>query len=123
MSAPPIKTRDLPCALTVRVMTAEPSSTCPPFSAIKFAISLFTANRPVTVARSAPIRTKSESDLLPRTKPKAVKTIVLPAPVSPVKTVNPSLNSIFDDSITPKLRMEISSNLVTADLPTPTLYW
>ena len=51
--------------------------------------------------------------------------MVLPAPVSPVKTVKPGLNSIFDDSITPKDLIEISSNLLltTFLLPTPTLNW
>ena len=43
------------------------------------------------------------------TKPSAVKTIVLPAPVSPVNTVKPVLNSIFELSITPRDLIEISS--------------
>ena len=84
-----------------------------------------TANFPVTLARSAPCLTKSESLLLPKTKAKAVKTIVLPAPVSPVKTVSPDLNSIFELSMTPSPRMEISSNALFRSclLPTPTLNW
>ena len=100
----------MPAALTVLVITAELSSIAPPLSSIKEAISDVTLNFPVTVALSAPTRTKSESDLSPRTNPNAVKTIVFPAPVSPVKTVRPDLNSIFEESITPSERIEISSS-------------
>ena len=109
--------------LSVLVITTLSSSTSPPDSVIRSAIVLGTANFPVITARSWPCRTKSESLLLPRTNPSAVKTIVLPAPVSPVKTVKPGLNSIFVLSITPRPRMEISSKLLllTFLLATPTL--
>ena len=106
-------------------MTTLPSSTSPPASIICAAKSLGTVNFPVTIARSWPCLTKSESDLLPSTNPKAVSTIVLPAPVSPVNTVKPGLNSMLEDSITPRDLIEISSNLLlpTFLLPTPTLDW
>ena len=109
----------------VLVITTELSSISPPSSKTSSATSFGTVNLPVTTARSAPCLIKSESDLLPRTKPRAVKTIVFPAPVSPVNTVRPGLNSMLELSITPKPRIEISSRLLFIGflLPTPTLDW
>ena len=109
----------------VLVITTELSSISPPSSKTSSATSFGTVNLPVTTARSAPCLIKSESDLLPRTKPRAVKTIVFPAPVSPVNTVRPALNSMLELSITPKPRIEISSRLlfICFLLPTPTLDW
>ncbi len=107
-SAPPIVIRDLPSGETLRVRRSAPSSTSPPasstFSASTSSISKFADTR----VRSDPVRTRSESDLAPRTKPSAVSTIVFPAPVSPVRTVNPGENSTFALSITPRPRIEIS---------------
>ena len=51
------------------------------------------ANRPLATNRSLPFRTSEESLLPPNTRLRAVRIIVFPAPVSPVKTVRPLLNS------------------------------
>ena len=91
------------------MITTLSSSTSPPEEEITSARFLGIENFPVITARSDPALTRSASLLLPKTKPSAVKTIVLPAPVSPVKTVKPVLNSILELSITPRDLMEISS--------------
>jgi hypothetical protein len=48
-------------------------------------------------------------DLAPSKRERAVRFIVLPAPVSPVRTLRPLLSSSELESIIPKFRIDISS--------------
>ena len=61
------------------------------------------------LSRSAPCLTSALSLFPPRTNDSAVRIIVLPAPVSPVRTFSPGPNSSSDCSITPRFRIDISS--------------
>ena len=54
-------------------------------------------------------RTAAASDLAPRSMPSAVTTMVLPAPVSPVRTVSPGPSGRVASVMTPRSRMWISS--------------
>src|SRR5262249_16464640 len=58
-----------------------------------------------TVACASPVRTRSADARAPSRRPTASTRIDLPAPVSPVKTLNPGSNSTSTASITPRLRM------------------
>ena len=57
---------------------------------------------PSTRAAFAPVRTAPLSARPPSSRPSAVTTMVLPAPVSPVITVSPGPSSSVDDSMTPE---------------------
>src|ERR1700751_5195967 len=57
------------------------------------------------VARASPVRTRSDDARAPRSRPTASTRIDLPAPVSPVSTLNPVSNSTSTASITARLRM------------------
>ena len=100
--------RDFPSGEMVRLISKFPSSssTSSPSALVAFLSSEKIAE---TCALSLPVRTRSASLFPPRIRPRAVSTIVLPAPVSPVRTFSPGCNSIFADSITPRFRIEISS--------------
>ena len=62
----------------------------------------------LATARSWPCRTRPESAFPPKTRLSAVKTIVFPAPVSPVMTVKPGSRVKLDFSMTPMPEMLIS---------------
>src|SRR5215831_4790932 len=57
------------------------------------------------VASDSPLRTKSSDSCAPRSRPTASTRIDLPAPVSPVRTLNPGSNSTSTASMTARLRM------------------
>ena len=76
-----------PSTDTVRVTINSPSST--KTSSNKCSADLGMLKRPLATNLSEPFRTKALSALPPKIRFKAVKIIVLPAPVSPVKTVKP----------------------------------
>src|SRR5437763_504585 len=57
------------------------------------------------VATDSPVRTRSAEARAPSSRPTASTRIDLPAPVSPVKTLNPGSNSTSTASITARLRM------------------
>ena len=70
---------------------------------------------------SLPLRIRDESDFEPERRFKAVRIMVLPAPVSPVRTLNPEPNSIEASSITPIFFNDIS--FISLFLPaTPSLH-
>ena len=123
--------RLLPSEFKVRVRRSEPSSNSTSCSSIRlFRDSLLefeALNLPLTTNRSAPFRSRSESVFPPRTRDNAVRTIVLPAPVSPVMTFNPGANSMVALSITPSPLMETSSSRVLpsrlVSLTSPTINW
>ena len=95
-------------------MITSLSSTIPPASSTTELRESPISNLPLTSSRSSPLLTKSESDFPPRIRFKAVKTMVLPAPVSPLITVRPDLNSISAVSITPRFLIVSSrSELLT----------
>src|SRR5215472_7111583 len=112
---PPAYALDLPSAeterLTIRVRPSSSSS--PPASSTCSATcpSGSIRSRPSTVARSAPGRTRAGSARPPNIRPRPVTTMVLPAPVSPVTTVNPEENSRTASSITPRPVMCTSSSI------------
>src|SRR5947207_14802176 len=57
------------------------------------------------VASASPVRTRSADERAPRSRPTASTRMDLPAPVSPVNTLNPGSNSTSTASITARLRM------------------
>src|SRR5687768_11634806 len=71
-----------------------------------------TPTTPSTRACLAPVRTAPGSARPPRSSPRAVTTMVLPAPVSPVIAVKPGPSSSTDSSITPRAVIRISSSIV-----------
>src|SRR6185436_7931401 len=73
-----------------------------------------TIQTPSTEACAAPDRTVPESARCPRSRPRAVTTIVFPAPVSPVIAVKPGPSSRTDSSITPSELIRSSSSTVAA---------
>src|SRR5262249_16725104 len=104
--------------LTIR---ARPlSSSSPPASSTCCAAgpSGSIRSRPSTVARSAPGRTRAGSARPPNIRPRPGPTMVLPAPGSPVPTVNPDENSRTASSITPRLVIRTSSS-IGGGLPFP----
>src|SRR5215468_10263996 len=119
---PPAYALDRPSAdterLTIRVRPSSSSS--PPASRTCCATgpSASICNRPSTVARSAPGRTRAGSARPPNIRPRPVTTMVLPAPVSPVTTVNPDENSRTASSITPRPVIRTSSS-IGGGLPFP----
>ena len=70
----------------------------------KYALSrlLLKSKRPVMVAFSSPLRIISEFALSPKRREMESIIKLLPAPVSPVKTVNPLLKEILTSSIIAK---------------------
>ena len=81
-----------------------------------------TAKRPLATKRSLPFRTKELSLLPPKMRLSAVRIMVFPAPVSPVKTVKPGEISNVECSITPIERIVISSRKVRS-LTAPAFNW
>ena len=77
----------LPSAATVRVTINSPSSTST--SSKRCSEDFGIEKRPLATNLSDPLRTKALSAFPPKIRFKAVKIIVFPAPVSPVKTVKP----------------------------------
>src|SRR6185503_15603107 len=57
------------------------------------------------VACVSPVRTRSDEARSPRRRPTASTMMDLPAPVSPVRTLNPGSNSTSTASMTARLRM------------------
>ena len=108
---PPTVARLRPSADTVRVRMSSPSSTDPPASSTRSATAAWsgTSQRPSTTALDAPRRTEPASARAPRSSPSAVTIMVLPAPVSPVTTVNPGPSSSVASPMTPRSEMRISS--------------
>ena len=102
----------LPSAFTVLVRINCPSSTCKPCSSKESCKDFGTLKLPLATNLSLPFRTSELSLLPPRIRFKAVKIIVFPAPVSPVKTVKPGDISRVECSITPIERIDISSRNV-----------
>src|SRR5262245_33949904 len=117
---PPRTARDLPSAVTVLLTSrlcrpAAPlpaSSSSAPASAARAATGPVgsIAIRPSTTAARTPSRTRPESERPPKSRSRPVTTMVLPAPVSPVRTVRPRDNSRTASSMTPRPRMCISSS-------------
>ena len=101
-----------PSALTVRVRINCPSSICKPFSSKELCSDFGTLKLPLATNLSLPLRTSELSLLPPKMRFNAVKIMVFPAPVSPVKTVSPGDISIVECSITPMERIDISSRNV-----------
>src|SRR5499427_7838521 len=112
---PPAYALDRPSADTERLtISVRPSSSSsPPASSTCCAAgpSASIRRRPSTVARSAPGRTRAGSARPPNIRPRPVTTMVLPAPVSPVTTVNPEENSRTASSITPRPVIRTSSSI------------
>ena len=105
-AAPPITALDLPSLDTVRLIRISFSAVSQPSSWSLVSSSGFEEKiLPSTKSCWLPLRTVEESALVPNSKPKAVSTIVLPAPVSPVRAVNPGPNSRFAELMTPMFRM------------------
>ena len=77
----------LPSVATVRVTINWPSST--KTSSKRCSEDCGIEKRPLATNLSDPLRTKALSAFPPRIRFKAVKIIVFPAPVSPVRTVKP----------------------------------
>ncbi|CAB4340719.1 unannotated protein [freshwater metagenome] len=112
---PPATALLFPSLFTVRVRISEPSEISEPELSTISCRSGATAGRlncAEATKRSVPVRTRELSLLPPSTKASAVKIMVLPAPVSPVKTFRPLPSSSVDWSIIPRLRIEISSRYV-----------
>ena len=108
--APPIAARDLPSELTDRLIMTSPLATSAPSSSrrprrFEFAERI----RPSTKSCFSPVRTLVESARSPSRSPRAVRTMVLPAPVSPVSAVKPGASSRFAELITPIERIESDS--------------
>src|SRR5688572_3813594 len=68
------------------------------------------------VAWVSPVRTRSEEARAPRSSPTASTRMDLPAPVSPVRTLNPGSNSTSTPSMTARLRMRRNRSM-WAELP------
>ena len=96
---PPATALLFPSLFTVRVRINEPSEISEPELSTISCRSGATAGRlncAVATKRSVPVRTNELSLLPPRTNASAVKIMVLPAPVSPVKTLSPLPSSRVD---------------------------
>ena len=106
---PPHEALLFPSLLTVRVTIRDEPSTSAPISSSCSFESEVTENCAVATRRSDPCLTSELSLLPPRTRLKAVRIIVFPAPVSPVNTFKPRPSSSSDCSMIPRLRIEISS--------------
>ena len=105
---PLIHARLLPCASIVRrssMRPASPASASKPASASHGASAGGTSNSALTSARAAPSRTTPASPRLPSASWSASTRIDLPAPVSPLSTVNPDENSISSASTMTKSRI------------------
>ena len=90
LTAAPLATAfDLPSLFTVRVRINSPDSEIIPLDSKRSANSCGILKVALAIARSWPCLTSAASALPPRTRFSAVKTMVLPAPVSPVITVKP----------------------------------
>ena len=76
-----------PSAETVRVTINSPSSTSA--SSKRCSDDRGIENLPLATNLSEPLRTNALSAFPPKIRFKAVKIMVFPAPVSPVRTVNP----------------------------------
>ena len=74
---------------------------------------------PSTRAVPAPVRTAPLSARPPSSRPSAVTTMVLPAPVSPVMTVSPGPSSSVEDSMTPSEPIRISSSIALPSSAAP----
>ena len=74
-----------------------------------------TEKMPSTESRSAPLRTSAASALAPSRSCRLDRTIVLPAPVSPVTTIRPPPKSTCADAMTP--RLAISRDSITGSHP------
>ena len=98
-----------PSLLTVRERISDPSSINPPRSSIVALKDSGIEKVAEATSRSLPWRTRALSDFEPSNRESAVRIIVFPAPVSPVRTLSPLLSSSELESMIPKLRIEISS--------------
>ena len=118
---PPAKARLRPSLATVRARSsrARPSSTSTsaPASVTRWTAleSGVTDHSPSTQACSLPVRTIATSALPPARSANPLRTMVFPAPVSPVMTVRPVEKGIVASAITPSPR--IWSRSIIADLP------
>ncbi len=100
--APPMAARDLPSEFTVRLIRISASEVSAPRPcSLSKSSSLELSRRPSTRDCWVPVRTVDESALFPSSRPSAVRTIVFPAPVSPVRAVKPGPNSRFAELMTP----------------------
>ena len=81
------------CVDIVRLTSKEPSKGIESFSSVALNKGLSLSKIPSTVAFSSPCLIISEAALSPRSKPIQSIIKLLPAPVSPVKTVRPLLRS------------------------------
>ena len=113
---PPTWARERPEALTVRARSSSEvcssmSSAVPPASSASSRARCPWGRRITASARAllAPLRTLDASDRAPRSMPRAVTTIVLPAPVSPVSTENPGSRGSLASVMMPRSRIWISS--------------
>ena len=108
---PPTTAFERPSAEICRARTSSPSSTEPPTSSTRGAIpgAWSTRKCPSTQVAGAPCRTRAVSARCPRRSPSAVTTMVFPAPVSPVRAINPGPSGSDAREITPKSWMSICS--------------
>ena len=108
---PPTQARARPSAGTERASSRPSSSSSPPASVARRAASAPGATRssPSTAAAAAPARTTPGSAREPSSSPSAVTTMVLPAPVSPVRTLRPGCSGSVASAMTPRSRIRSSS--------------
>ena len=101
---PPRCARERPEAGTVRVAMSRSSSSSAPACLAREAAreAGSRVKAPSTRARWAPVRTMVLSARCPSRSPREVSTMVLPAPVSPVKAVRPGLRGSSARSMTPR---------------------
>ena len=111
-----------PSLVTFLEIVKVPSSISKPRSSKLLTLVLGILKRALADNLSSPLLTRVLSDLPPKTRLSAVRTIVLPAPVSPVSTVKPLLNSSAAPVITPIFFICISSKKVLS-LTAPTFNW
>ncbi len=102
-----------PCNVISRIIRRLPSSSngIPISASISLILLLVSSNEKSisTRAKSLPVCISSRSALSPRAKFTESIIMDLPAPVSPVNTLNPSPNSIISSSIKAIFFMDISS--------------
>src|SRR5262245_50279632 len=104
--------RFFPDRLRIRLMTSSPSLSKPAAVSLAAIGSGRLSNSASTEASSSLCRMISEPPRSPAIKPKALRMIDFPAPVSPVIIFNPGPKSSVTSSITAKFFMCSSRNIV-----------
>src|SRR3954469_14021277 len=111
-----MKQRERPARSIERRRTTWPGSPPRSRSSSHAPTALETSNSPDSSARSAPSRTMAASPRPPTRSSIASTRMDLPAPVSPVRTVNPSLSSSEARSISTKSRTSSALSICPANL-------